>query len=278
MTLEKVSVILNEADKGGYAVAAFNAFNYESITWIIEAAEEENMPVIAMLYPACASFIPFTAFAAIVKDAASRAKVPVGLHLDHSRSFEEIMAGIRDWFTSVKFVCSRQPVEDTVRATREIVKAAHAMDVDVEAELGYVGSASNIDDYADSARYTDAASVAEFVERTGVDSLAIAIGNAHGNYAATPNLDLKRLEEINKATDIPLVLHGGSGIPDEQVKAAVKLGINKLNIGTELNQMFIEKLQEAMDKNKCEGMLDCMMEIKDKVKEGIKQKIRLLKP
>ena len=240
MPLERVSNILKEADKGGYAVAAFNVFNYETIAWIVEAAEEEDMPVIAMLYPACSKFIPYTTFVAIVKDVASKAKVPVGLHLDHSRSYEEIMAAIRDGFTSVMIDGSTLPFEDNVKITKEIVKVAHAMDVDVEAELGYVGRASNLDDYTDKSRFTDSDSVVEFVERTGVDSLAIAIGNAHGNYVATPNLDLERLEDINSRTDVPLVLHGGSGIPDEQIRAAVKLAINKVYIRTELNQLFMQ--------------------------------------
>ncbi|NLX71209.1 MAG: class II fructose-bisphosphate aldolase [Clostridiales bacterium] len=278
MPLERVSNILKEADKGGYAVAAFNVFNYETIAWIVEAAEEEDMPVIAMLYPACSKFIPYTTFVAIVKDVASKAKVPVGLHLDHSRSYEEIMAAIRDGFTSVMIDGSTLPFEDNVKITKEIVKVAHAMDVDVEAELGYVGRASNLDDYTDKSRFTDSDSVVEFVERTGVDSLAIAIGNAHGNYVATPNLDLERLEDINSRTDVPLVLHGGSGIPDEQIRAAVKLGINKINIGTELNQLFMQQFQEIMNEGKAWGMLGCMMGMKDKVIEGIRQKIRLLKP
>jgi len=278
MPLERVSNILKEADKGGYAVAAFNVFNYETIAWIVEAAEEEDMPVITMLYPACSKFIPYTTFVAIVKDVASKAKVPVGLHLDHSRSYEEIMAAIRDGFTSVMIDGSTLPFEDNVKITKEIVKVAHAMDVDVEAELGYVGRASNLDDYTDKSRFTDSDSVVEFVERTGVDSLAIAIGNAHGNYVATPNLDLERLEDINSRTDVPLVLHGGSGIPDEQIRAAVKLGINKINIGTELNQLFMQQFQEIMNEGKAWGMLGCMMGMKDKVIEGIRQKIRLLKP
>ena len=249
MSLERVSVILREADKRGYAVAAFNVFNYESILWVIEAAEEEDMPVIVMLYSACAGFIPRTAFVALAKDMANRAKIPVGLHLDHSRSFEEVMAGIRDGFTSVMIDGSMLPFEDNVRLTGEIVKVAHAMDVDVEAELGFVGHASNLGDYTDSARSTASAAAEEVVERTGVASLAIAIGNAHGNYVAMPNLDLKRFEEINRLTDVPLVLHGGTGIPDEQIKAAVKLGINKLNIGTELNQVFIQRIRETVSEN-----------------------------
>lgn len=278
MPLEKVSIILRDADQHRYAVAAFNVFNLESISWIIKAAEQEDAPVIAMLYPGCSRHIPESTFNAIAKDLARKAKVPVGVHYDHSSSFEQIMTGIADGFPSVMIDGSALSFEDNIRVTAEVVRAAHPMRVDVEAELGHVGRASNIEDFIDSNHYTDPAETAEFVERTGVDSIAVAIGNAHGNYVATPHLDLKRLEEIKKAVPVPLVLHGGSGIPKDQIRGAVAHGIAKLNIGTEFGQEFYRKMKAIMlSDDSPDNMLGCLMALEDDMIAYIRSKIRLLK-
>lgn len=279
MPLEKVGKILRDADKRGYAVAAFNLFNYETIAWAIEAAEREGAPVIAMLYPACKGYIPFSTFASITRDLADKASVPVGLHLDHSTSYEEILESISVGFTSVMFDGSRLHYDENIRATAEVAKAAHGMGVDVEAELGYVGSAANMNDYINAEHYTKPEAAADFIDKTGVDSLAVAIGSAHGNYASTPRLDLGRLEEINGATDLPLVLHGGSGIPEEQIKAAVRLGINKLNIGTEVNQIFYSKLAAVTENNRSKpSYLSCMSMLRVEMVDYLRSKIRLLRP
>lgn len=279
MPIEKVSNILKVADKNGYAVPAFTVFNYENIAWAIEAAEEAGSPVIAMFYPGMDFYIPFSTLAAITRDLGSRAKVPVGIHLDHSNSFEEIMRSIKDGFRTVMFDGSALDFDENTRITSMVVKAAHAMDIDVEAELGRVGSAANINDFANADNYTKVSEAVSFVEQTGVDCLAVSIGSAHGNYVATPKLDLKRLEEINKAVDIPLVLHGGTGIPDEQIREAIKLGITKLNIGTEYNQKFYSTIKAVMDEQKSgANMFDCLLKAKVEVKEYLHAKINLLRP
>jgi len=277
MALERVSCILEDADRNHYAVAAFNVFNFESISWVIKAAEAEKAPVIVMMYPGCSKFIPVSTFIAIAKDLAHKAKVPVGIHFDHSSCFEEIMAGIAGGFPSVMVDGSRLPFEENVALTREVVKVAHPMSVDVEAELGFVGRASNLEDFTNTDYYTDPATAAEFVEQTDVDSLAVAIGNAHGNYVATPKLDLKRLEDIKRLVSIPLVLHGGSGIPDEQIREAVKRGITKLNIGTEFAQEYYKNMKLIMGEKAAQrNILGCLISLEEQMISYVRSKINLL--
>ncbi len=278
MSIQKVSTILKNAGKEGYGVTAFNCFNYESIAWLIETAEEEQTPVIVMLYPAMSKAISFSSFTAIAKDLAAKASVPVGIHLDHSNSFEQIMESIKAGFQTVMIDGSALEFEKNVRITADVVRSAHALDVDVEAELGRVGSAANLNDFTNTDNYTDVNQAVEFIERTGVDCLAVSIGSAHGNYIATPKLDIKRLEEINNATDLPLVLHGGTGIPDEQIREAVKAGINKLNIGTEYNQKFYRIIGDIIKEQKSHASIfDCLNMAKPEIKEYLRSKIRLLK-
>lgn len=243
MALVKVSTMLRKADQLGKAVVGVDCFNYETINCVIQAAEEQQIPVIIMYYP-CET--PAVTFAAIVRTLAERATVDVGLILDHGDSYETVMECIGAGFPSVMIDCSALPFEENVEKTREVVRTAHLLGVDVEAELGHVGDALNEDDYKKTDMFSDPDKVAEFVERTGVDSLAVAIGSAHGFYVSEPNLDLERLEKINQITDIPLVLHGGSGIPFAQVQGAIRRGINKLNIGTEYDREFGKAYQECL--------------------------------
>ena len=238
MSFEKVSTILKEVDAKKTAALAYDCFNYESIAWLVEAGEELGIPVIVMLYPAMLETISAKVFASITKAAAKQVNIPVGLHLDHCESFETILGTIKAGFTSVMFDGSKLPYEENVRGTCEIVKAAHAMDVDVEAELGRVGIAANKGDFANEDLYTTVDQAVDFINKTKADALAIAIGSAHGYYVETPHLAMKRLQEINKAIDTPLVLHGGTGIPEDQLKQSFKLGINKLNLATEYFALF----------------------------------------
>lgn len=233
MPLVPVKDILKCADENQFAAAAFDVFNFESISWVVKAAEIEKVPVILMFYPDMKTFIPLSTLAAIANDVARNAAVPVGVHLDHSRTFHDVMLGIPAGFQSIMFDGSARPFEENAAITRQVVESAHIMGVDVEAELGLVGSGSRKEDFMDDSLYTDPAFAKKFAEETNVDSLAVAIGNSHGHYVCEPHLDIKRLDEINRTISTPLVLHGGSGIPPEQVTESVKYGINKVNIGTE---------------------------------------------
>ena len=244
MSFEKVSSILKEADAKKTAALAYDCFNYESIAWLVEAGEQLGIPVIVMLYPGMLETISAKVFASITKAMAKQVKIPVGLHLDHCESFETILSTIKAGFTSVMFDGSKLPYEENVRGTCEIVKAAHAMDVDVEAELGRVGIAANKGDFANEDLYTTVDQAVDFINKTRADALAIAIGSAHGYYVETPHLAMKRLQEINKAIDTPLVLHGGTGIPEDQLKQSFKLGINKLNLATEYFALFYQTTKD----------------------------------
>ena len=233
---EKVSTILKDARAKKYGVASINVFNFETVKWVIQAAEEEKIPVLAMFYPGFDSHIPTDVMTDMIKTMANKVKVPIGMHLDHCHSFD-IAASHMKYFDSIMIDGSAMPYEENVALTKRIVEIARNMDIDVEAELGHVGQGANIDDMS-SAHFTNPQQAAEFCERTGCFSLAVAIGNAHGEYIATPNLDFEHFKKIRAAVDVPLVLHGGSDIPDEQFSESVQLGMSKVNLFTQLNRDF----------------------------------------
>jgi fructose-bisphosphate aldolase class II/tagatose 1,6-diphosphate aldolase GatY/KbaY len=244
MALAKVRDILKCANDNGFAVAAFDIFNYESASWVVKAAEREKIPVILMFYPDMSSYIPLKTIGGLCRLIAENADVPVGVHLDHSRSFELVMSGIPAGFQSIMFDGSSFSYEENIDTTKRVKASAKIFGVDVEAELGVVGSGSNRDDFMDPNKYTTVEMAVEFVEKTDVDSLAVSIGNSHGNYVCEPHLDIKRLSEINSSIDIPLVLHGGSGIPADQVRESIKYGINKVNVATEYNNMMKDVFEQ----------------------------------
>jgi len=279
MAFEKVSTILKDADAKRTAVLAYDCFNFESIAWLVEAGEELGIPVIVMLYPGLMESIPAHVFAAITKAMAKKVKIPVGLHLDHCDSYETILGTIRDGFTSVMIDGSKLEYAENVRVTCEIVKAAHALGIDVEAELGKVGTAANKGDFKNEDLYTTAAQAADFVAKTKVDSLAIAIGSAHGWYVETPKLSMPRLKEINSAIDTPLVLHGGTGIPEDQLKDSFRLGINKLNVGTEYFAIFYSTIKDYQQlKDKKESFAALQSYQKKVIKEYLRNKLLLTMP
>lgn len=276
MPLVKVSEILKEAQRGGYAVTAFDTFNFETIHWVIEAAEELKTPTIIMIYPEMTKYIPVDTFAQIVKTLASKSEYPVGLMLDHGDSYELAMECLKAGFTSIMVDFSSYDFEENVRKTREVVKVAHAMGVDVEAELGHVGNAENLADYADDSGYTSPELAKQFVELTECDILAIAFGSAHGNYVKEPRLDMERLDAIKKEVEVPLVLHGGTGIPDGQIKEAVKRGIRKLNVGTGYDQTIYYAIKKNMTEDIGEPFIFCSLEdAAPAAKEFLKEKISL---
>jgi len=279
MPLASVIDILRDADSKNAGVVGFNTFNFEEVAWIIEAAEEENVPAIIMLHPEMSYMsMPFDAHAAMTIKLAEKARVPIGLHLDHCENFGEIMKAIKCGFTSVMIDGSKLPFEENVRITKAVVDVAHPMGVCVEGELGRIGLAANAEDFLDKKIYTNPADAKAFVEQTGVDSLAIAIGSAHGFYAETPHLALDRLIEINNKIDTPLVLHGGSGIPDDQLTIAGRNGINKLNVGTEYGHLFYVKTKEIMESglSRRDDWMWCMDALKPIMKDYLKKKLHIM--
>ena len=247
MSLEKVSDILKLVDKQKTSAIAFNCSDYNTIYSAITVAEELRKPVICMLYPEHAqinNWINPKSFAETVRSIARNVSVPVGMHLDHSSDPAYILSVIRDGFTSVMYDGSMLPLEENIKNTRAVADEAHKLGAEVEAELGRVGFAATASDQSDLDMYTKPEVAASFCEQSRCDSVAVAIGSAHGFYKEMPKLDLVRLKEINAATDVPLVLHGGSGIPNDQLAVAFQEGINKFNVGTEYFWLYGQTLKE----------------------------------
>jgi len=279
MPLAKVKDILKHAMENKYGVAAINTLNYETTRCAILAAEREKMPVIIQFYPGLDKYCPSRYIAYMAKDMAREATVPVAVHLDHSSTYDIAVSGIRDGFPSVMVDGSSLPYEENVRLTASVVKVARIFGVDVEAELGHVGAGSNLDDIINTDYYTDAEQAADFVEHTGCDSLAIAVGNAHGNYVKKPDLDFERIRKIRQAVSVPLVLHGCSGIPDEQMIEAVNLGLNKFNIATEYFNAMYRSFQNQISNKALDGNGIALMQgIQEAMIEFVIGKIRLLNP
>ena len=218
MALVTTKKLLLDAQKNGYAVGAFNVENMEMVQAVVEAAEELHSPVILQTTPSTVKYADVDFFFANVKTAAEKAAVPVVMHLDHGNSFELAMKAFRAGYTSIMIDGSHESFEDNISVTKAVVNACHPADVPVEAELGKVGGKEDDLEGGDGNPYTDPMEAKAFVETTGVDSLAVAIGTAHGVYKGIPKLDVERLSEIRNVVSVPLVLHGTSGVPDEAVK------------------------------------------------------------
>ncbi|MBQ2614536.1 MAG: class II fructose-bisphosphate aldolase [Clostridia bacterium] len=242
--LVNLKQIINMAEEGNFAIPAFNVYNTETVMGVIKAAEEAKAPVIIQVYPRLLNEeVGYYLCPAIIA-AARKATVPVCFHLDHGPSELEVQKALRWGATGIMYDGSVHPLEENIKNTQHIVELCEAIDVYTEGELGHVGSVN--DDAMEE--YTDPQEAAEFVKRTGVVCLAVLIGNAHGHYKKTPKIDIERVKAIREATGgIPLVLHGGSGIPDDQVKAAIKAGIRKMNIGTDVCCAFAEGTKETLD-------------------------------
>lgn len=279
MPLAKVNELLRHATEHHYGVAAVNVFNYETIKWVAEAASRERVPVIIQFYPGFDKYIALKHVAAIAKDFAERSEVPIGVHLDHSAGYGIAVGGVRDGFPSVMVDGSALPYGENVALTAAVVKAAEVFNVDVEAELGHVGSGANVDDITNTDHYTSVEQAVDFVERTGCGSLAVAVGNAHGAYIQTPSLDFPRIAALRKALDIPLVLHGCSDIPQEQLQESVRLGMSKFNIATEYFRACYKSLCQHGDANEKNGqMISLMNDASEDAVEFVRGKMRLLNP
>ncbi|MGI5879666.1 MAG: class II fructose-1,6-bisphosphate aldolase [Syntrophomonadaceae bacterium] len=253
MALVPVNDLLRKADQGKYAVGAFNANNMEIIQAIVQAAELENSPVIMQASQGAINYAGLEFISQMVKIAANNTHVPVALHLDHGTDFEQVIRCIYSGFSSVMFDGSKLPLEGNIAVTRKVLEVARPLGISVEAELGKIGGTE--DDIHVSEReamFTDPDEAINFVQQTGIESLAIAIGTAHGQYQGEPRLDFDRLIEIKKAVQIPLVLHGSSGVPDESVQKAISLGICKVNIDTNIRETFVGEMRRVLDLNPTE--------------------------
>ena len=243
--------MLEKAREGKYAVGLFNAVNVEMARAIIETAEELNAPVIVGTAEVLLPAMNLERVAEYLVPMAKKAKVPVCVHYDHGLTFEKCMEALQLGFSSVMYDCSTDSYEDNVAKVAEMVKICHAMGASVEGELGHVGdnegSAEGSDHLLDpSAFFTDVSLARDFVERTGVDALAVAVGNAHGDYKFPPKLDFDRISDIADRTGVPLVLHGGSGLSDSDFRTAVQRGICKVNIFTDIDKAGKAGIEEGI--------------------------------
>lgn len=283
--------LLHEADRNNYAVGAFNCATLENIRAVIRAAEKTNSPVILEYAEAHKSFISIDEIGPIMVDYAKKAKVPVAVHLDHGQSYDLFVKAIKHGFTSVMIDASGFAFEENVAKTKEIVKLAHSVGVTVEAELGHVfnstigagegSSADGADDYEDLDQiYTNPEDAKKFVEETGVDCLAVAFGTVHGVYLKEPKLDLDRVKRVKEAVKIPLVMHGGSGVSEEDYWLAIENGIRKVNYYTYANKAAGAKVQEYVNSlsNEDVALFDHISTLAiDALSENVEQAMNMFK-
>lgn len=270
--------LYKKAKEGGYAVGAFNTSNVEVIKAILAAASGLNAPVVIETSEKEMNFLGAKIAADVVRDLASEIDIPVGLHLDHGQGLEGVQTAVEAGYTSVHIDASALGYKENVDLTKKVVEYAHEKGITVEGELGHVGGASEVHDESaeiEKSTYTDPVQAAKYVAETGVDVLASSIGNIHGIYENEPELDFDRLGKIGEI-GIPLSLHGGSGIPKEQVEKAISLGICKVNVNTELRMAFTNTLRRELEKNPEEIVpYKYLPEEIQAVKEIVEEKIRL---
>ena len=237
MPLYTTLQLLNKAEEKEYAVPAFNAYNVESAITIIKTAEKLSSPVIIQAYDRLFKSDDALCIAACVKNLAAKSNIPVSLHLDHGSCEESVIRAIRYGYTGFMIDGSAYEYEKNIEVTSNIVRISKHIGIPVEGELGHIGKA---DDTIDTSSYTDVETAKDYVQKTGIDMLAVMVGSAHGIYKQVPKLDIGRIRTIKEATGIPLVLHGGSGIPDDQIEKSIKAGIRKINVATSICLAYYE--------------------------------------
>jgi len=279
MALVNTLDMMKKAQQEKYAIGAFNVENMEMVQAVIEAAEEEKAPVIIQTTPSTVAYASVSMYREMVRVAAEKASIPVAMHLDHGDSQELCKEAIAAKYTSVMIDGSKLGFEENVAVTKAVVEATKGTDICVEAELGTIGGKEDSHEVLDKdALYTNPQQAKELVERTNVNSLAVAIGTAHGFYKGEPKLDFERLQEIVDIVDAPLVLHGASGVPDEAVRRAIDLGVCKVNFATELRVAFTKGVRDVIASD--ESVYDPKKYGavgREEVKELVKNKIRVCK-
>jgi len=276
MSLVTMKELLDKAALGGYAVGAFNCNNMEIVQAIVAAAEKEEAPVIIQASQGAIKYAGLNYIVGLVKIAAENTKVPVALHLDHGTSFEQVVRCIRYGFTSVMVDGSKYSLEENIALTKKVVEIARAVGVSTEAELGKIGGTEDDVSVSDKdAMMTDPKDVEYFVGHTAVDALAVAIGTAHGQYKFKPELDFERLDRIKKLVDIPIVLHGSSGVPDEDIVRAISLGVRKVNIDTNIREAFVKGVRNAVKDPKEIDPRKLLGPAREEMTNIVRKKIRL---
>ena len=277
--LVNMNEVLLPAKKNHYAVGLFNAVNLELARGIIAAAEATQSPVIMGTAEVLFPYGPLEEVSYYLIPMAKRANVPVVIHLDHGLNYDTCVKALELGFSSIMYDCSTDPYEENVRKVKEMADIAHSYGATIEGELGHVGdnegSAEGDSHLEDPSKYfTDPALAKDFVDKTGVDALAIAVGNAHGAYKLPPKLDFERIRTIANTVDVPLVLHGGSGLTDSDFKKAIQEGISKVNIFTDINIAAVKaEFKQFSDMNK--GIIDLIPAAVEAIKQETEKKMRL---
>lgn len=277
MPLVTTKELLEKAMREKYAVGAFNANNIEMVQAIIEAAEEESAPVILQASQGAIKYAGLENVTAIVKNAADMAKIPIALHLDHGTNYEQNVKCLRIGFTSLMFDGSKLPYEENVSITRKVVEMGHAVGVPVEGEIGKIGGTEDHITVSEvEADMTEPEEALRFVEDTGVDSLAVAVGSVHRMKKKEAKLDHERIKRIAELVKIPLVLHGSSGVMDDEMKKGIKEGLCKINVATQLNMAFVEGMRKALNEKPEEVDPRKILGVsKELLKKVVKDRIRV---
>ena len=281
MALINLKELLKHARENRYAVGAFNVTNLGFIDTLIDAAIEQRSPIIIQIAEVHLRYVDLEEIAPIIVGAAKKVDIPVCFHLDHGQSLKTVMRAIRAGFTSVMFDGSHLPLEENISATREIVKLAGSVNVSVEGEIGHVGGEviGEVAPTAQAAReefFTKVDEAERYARETGADAVALAIGNVHGFYKGEPKLDFERLSQISKVVSAPLVLHGGSGISDDDFRKAISLGICKINFYTEMSAGAVARVRQYLnEKPDVTSIPDVLSKAFEEVKDIVMKRLEV---
>ena len=275
MPLVSTKELLEEAFRNNYAIGGFGAHNLELIKAIINGAEQVGAPVILQTTPSAYKYVGLKYLMAMVNAAAEQSKVPVALHLDHGENLQQVIECLRAGYTSIMIDASKNNLEENIATVKQIVEVAHYANIPVEAELGAIGQTVNNDE-ENYAFYTDAKEAKYFVEQTKIDSLAPSFGTAHGNYVKQPSLKFSVLDEILKEVEIPLVMHGASGISDEQLRKSTEHGISKVNFSTDLKDVFRNEIVTFLNNNKTNDPRKLFVPAREAVAKVVQHKIEMI--
>lgn len=273
--LSAMTVLLQDATAGDYALGAFNVYNLEGARAAVRAAEAKHSPVMLQIHPSALQH-GGAPLVALCLEAARRAAVPVAVHLDHSAATADIREALAAGMTSVMADGSHLPYTDNVAFTRDMAALAHAHNVAVEAELGRLSGTEDgltVPEY--EAKLTDPDQAVDFVRQTGIDALAVCIGNVHGRYRSAPRLDFNRLHAIQRAVTVPLVLHGASGLPEDMVHQAIRLGVRKFNVNTEVREAYINALRQDLQQSQSPDLTVLMQHAEAAMQVVVTDKIYL---
>lgn len=263
---------LRHAEANGYAIPHFNTWNAEMLMGVMDAAEETDSPVIISFGTGFIENVIFEEFAPMMRNMAEHSGVPTMVHWDHGRSFDIVHNAYVHGNTSIMRDASKLPFEENIAETKRVVDYFHPRGLAVEAELGHVGDPGDYEEVMASYSYTDPSQAAEFVERTGCDALAVAVGNVHGPYTSPPRIAFDVLEAVRDAVSVPVVLHGASGIPDADVRRAVSLGVAKVNIHAELGMAAMDAIRADLSTN----FVNTQLRVRAALKQRAKEKMELL--